>query len=68
MSGYSLTPAARKDLLEIIEYLLDSSADAAEQMLDDFETALARLARYPEIGHLMTLLMSPCVSGRCIRT
>ena len=51
MAGFVLVPAAKNDLLEIIEYIADDSPDAASKVLDRFEEALELLVENPEMGH-----------------
>lgn len=44
------TPRARKDLVEIADYIARDSVDAAMRWLDRMEQRLALLASQPEMG------------------
>lgn len=44
------TYAARADLLEALEYLVDKSPDAAAAFLNDVENLAASLAQFPQRG------------------
>ena len=45
-----LAGAARDDLLEIWRHIARDSVAAAERQLDRLETAIGRLADFPDIG------------------
>lgn len=49
---YRLSPQARKEMLEIGDFVAESSVDAALKIYDALEAAFALLAENPEIGHL----------------
>lgn len=52
MKRFRVTPAARRDLLEIWEYLADETGcHAADSVLREIRDALERLAQFPKIGH-----------------
>lgn len=50
--GFSLTPAARLDLIEISEYLRQKSPSIATRVLAELRSAMRQLAVRPAIGHL----------------
>jgi antitoxin ParD1/3/4/toxin ParE1/3/4 len=52
MTPFVLTPAARRDLEEIWDYLAADNRKLAERVLDKIEAAMRKLARTPAIGHL----------------
>ena len=41
--------AARADLLAIVDYISDDNPDAAQQLRDDIETKVAKLAEHPKL-------------------
>jgi plasmid stabilization system protein ParE len=45
------SPAASKDLLEIVDYIAERNPDAAERLRDRFLAAVEMLARRPGLGH-----------------
>lgn len=49
---YSLTPAARADLVDIDDYIRKDSAEAAERVRARLRQAMRKLAEYPGMGHL----------------
>lgn len=49
---FSLTPAARADLIEIDDYLCRQSARAAARVRAKLREAMRRLAEQPHMGHL----------------
>jgi antitoxin ParD1/3/4/toxin ParE1/3/4 len=49
---YSLTPAARSDLIEIDSYLRRESPRAAALVRTKLRDAMRRLAERPGLGHL----------------
>ena len=50
MSGYSFTPLARQDLLEIYDYIAVDNLEAAGKLLDRFTQIFKRLAAMPFSG------------------
>ncbi len=52
MTPFVLTPLARRDLEEIWDYLAADDRHAAERVLDRIESAIAKLAKTPGMGHL----------------
>ena len=51
-STITKTPQARRDLLELADYIARDSLDAAERFLDAAEAAVQLLASSPELGTL----------------
>lgn len=49
---YSLTPAARADLVDIDDYIRQDSPEAAERVRAKLRQAMRKLAEYPGMGHL----------------
>jgi plasmid stabilization system protein ParE len=49
---YRLSPQARKEMIEIGDFVAESSVAAALKIYDALEAAFALLAENPEIGHL----------------
>lgn len=45
------TLPARRDLLELIEFLAERDPSVAEQTLVAMESSIRRLEQYPELGH-----------------
>lgn len=41
--------AARADLLDIVDYISDDNPEAAQQLKDDFETKVGKLAEHPKL-------------------
>lgn len=55
MSGhYAITVAARRDIRQIISYLVEVDPAAAKRLLDALYDGFALLAEYPEMGHRRT--------------
>jgi antitoxin ParD1/3/4 len=52
VSDYVLTPAAKGDLLKILEYLEGDNRSAILKVVDALDGAMQRLADNPGIGHL----------------
>ncbi len=50
MSGYVISPAGRRDLIDIWTEIAKDNFAAAERLLDRFEAAFQRLAEFPEMG------------------
>lgn len=50
-SRFVLTPAAARDLNDIWDYIANDNIDAAVRVLDALESAMAKLAQSPGIGH-----------------
>lgn len=51
MSRFVLTPAARGDLEEIVDFIAKDSPDAAQRVRRGLRDAMRVLARTPEMGH-----------------
>jgi plasmid stabilization system protein ParE len=51
MARYVLVPEARKDLLEILEYIASDSIDAALRVHERFIGIFELLAENPDAGH-----------------
>lgn len=51
MSRFVVTPAARADLRNIEDYLLERSVDAAARVRAKLHIAFQRLAEMPRMGH-----------------
>ena len=51
MTRYILTPSAKRDINDIWDYIANDSIEAADRVLDALESAMARLAKNPKIGH-----------------
>lgn len=49
---YRLTPHARQEMLDMGDFVAESSVDAALKIYDALEEAFALLAQNPAIGHL----------------
>ena len=58
MSAYWLHPDAFADLNEIWEFIALDSADAADRVLDEIQTAINMLVSAPLAGHLRPDLSS----------
>ena len=52
MSRFILSPEARDDLDEIIDYIARDSPQAARRVLEKIKDAIVLLAEMPMIGHL----------------
>jgi toxin ParE1/3/4 len=53
MSRYVLTPAADRDVRDIVAYIAEQSGMAAADRLDEeLHTAMGRLAETPGLGHV----------------
>ncbi len=64
MNGSVFSPAARADLLEIVDYIAMRSPAAAERLRDRFLAAVELLARRPALGHVRSDLVRPDVNVR----
>jgi|ERR1700722_12337058 len=51
MSDYVVSEKARIDLQLIWEYIAQNSAEAADKVQNDFQSAMRRLAWMPGMGH-----------------
>lgn len=58
MSAFDLTETARKDLLEIWEYIGAENLDAADRVIHRLHDAFEKLSRNPLLGHLREDLAS----------
>ncbi|MBW4090781.1 MAG: type II toxin-antitoxin system RelE/ParE family toxin [Proteobacteria bacterium] len=52
MTGYRLSPEARRDILDITDYVAADNVDAALRLRDRLFAAFDRLARRPGLGHV----------------
>lgn len=51
MTDYSVSPAALRDILEIVAYIKKRNSSAAHRQRDRFFEAFGKLAKRPRIGH-----------------
>jgi plasmid stabilization system protein ParE len=51
MTGYTLAPAARQDVLEITSFVAEESPGAAARLGEELLRAFALLAERPGLGH-----------------
>lgn len=51
MSRFVLTPAARADLEEIVDFIREDNPDAARRVLRELRDSMRKLAGLPEMGH-----------------
>jgi plasmid stabilization system protein ParE len=51
MTRFVLTPAARADLEEIVDFIREDNPDAAQRVLRELRDSMRKLARMPEMGH-----------------
>lgn len=51
MTRFVLTPAAKADLEEIVDFIREDSPDAAQRVLRELRESMSKLARMPEMGH-----------------
>jgi len=51
MSRFLLTPAARADLEEIVDFIAQDSLDAAQRVRRELRNSMRLLARTPGMGH-----------------
>ena len=52
MSRFLLSPEARADLEEIVDFIAAENPAAAERVLGELKAAMHRLAEMPLLGHL----------------
>ena len=52
MKRYGLSPSARQDLLDIIDFIAVDNAAAARRMRDRFFAAFGLLSEQPGLGHI----------------
>ncbi len=52
MADHFFSPQARRDLVEIWEYIARENLDAADRVEQEIQQAILMLARNPELGHL----------------
>jgi plasmid stabilization system protein ParE len=64
VNGIVFAPEARKDLLEIVDYVAARNIEAAERLRDRFIAAVEMLARRPTLGHLRNDLARPDMNVR----
>ncbi|HYT58930.1 MAG TPA: type II toxin-antitoxin system RelE/ParE family toxin [Haliangiales bacterium] len=58
MADHFFSPQARRDLVEIWEYIARENLDAADRVEQEIQQAILMLARNPELGHLRRDLTS----------
>lgn len=51
MGRYLLTPSAKNDIRDIVQYIRDNNPRAAAKVNQEFRAAMRRLADFPEMGH-----------------
>ena len=51
MKGFVLTPRAKQDVNDLWDYIAGDNVEGADRVLDALETAMAKLAKNPGIGH-----------------
>ena len=51
MAGYALSPRARKDLFDIVDYIAADSRSAAKRIRNEIAAAFDLLAERPGVGH-----------------
>jgi toxin ParE1/3/4 len=68
MRPFVLTPRAEQDVNDIWDYIAGDIIEAADRVLDAFETSMLKLAKNPGIGHWRDELADGTVSSSSIRT
>jgi len=58
MADHFFSPQARRDLVEIWEYIARENLDGADRVEQEIQQAILMLARNPELGHLRRDLTS----------
>jgi len=58
MVDHFFSPQARRDLVEIWDYIAQDNPDAADRVEQEIQQAILMLARNPELGHLRRDLTS----------
>ena len=58
MAEFFYSPKARRDLLEIWEFIAQNDLDAADRVEKAFEQAIEKLAHNPDLGHVRRDLTS----------
>ena len=58
MADHFFSPQARRDLVEIWEYIARENLDAADRVEQEIQQAILMLARNPELGHVRRDLTS----------
>jgi plasmid stabilization system protein ParE len=66
MAEFFYSPEARRDLLEIWEYIARDDLDAADRVEREIEEAAILLAEKPELGHWRRDLTSKPVRFWCL--
>lgn len=64
MTGYILSPEARLDILEIVEFIAADNLGAAYRLRDRLFAAFDRLADQPGLGHVRDDLIARDVGVR----
>ena len=54
MSGFTISPAARLDLMEIWEYIARDNLNAADRVAEEIRAEIRMLAQNPGLGHYRT--------------
>lgn len=65
MNAGVFSPAASKDLLEIVDYIAERNPDTAERLRDRFLAAVKMLAKRPDLGHVRHDLVPKDLTVRC---
>jgi toxin ParE1/3/4 len=59
VNAHVFSPLARRDLLEIVDYIAQRNPDAAERMRQRFLAAVEMLGKRPALGHVRHDLVAP---------
>jgi plasmid stabilization system protein ParE len=54
VAGYVVSPQARQDLFDILDYVADRDTAAATRLRERLFASFDRLARRPQLGHART--------------
>jgi plasmid stabilization system protein ParE len=68
MIEHFYSPEARRDLLEIWEYIAQDNVDAADRVEQEIRETILMLAGNPEIGHMRRDLTSKAVRFRAVHS
>lgn len=69
MSRYTLSAAARRDLLVIWNYVAESATiDVADKILGEIRDGMRRIARFPGLGHQRSEIDDPNLKVWTVRS